>query len=145
MHELGIMTGVMESVESVAREAGAERVLKVSLQVGVMTEAIEDALQFAFEALAENNDYFAGATLDIEMIQPKSICAQCGNEFTHDRFHMLCPECGSPFLQLLEGKELQISSIEVDLPDEEDDTTKPAQENESSEADRAVDFEHEKE
>ena len=58
MHELGIMTGVMESVESVAREAGAERVLKVSLQVGVMTEAIEDALQFAFEALAENNDYF---------------------------------------------------------------------------------------
>ena len=40
MHELGIMTGVMESVESVAREAGAERVLKVSLQVGVMTEAI---------------------------------------------------------------------------------------------------------
>ena len=43
MHELGIMTGVMESVESVAREAGAERVLKVSLQVGVMTEAIEDA------------------------------------------------------------------------------------------------------
>lgn len=67
MHELGIMTGVMESVESVAREAGAERVLKVSLQVGVMTEAIEDALQFAFEALAENNDYFEGATLEVEM------------------------------------------------------------------------------
>ena len=57
----------------------------------------------------------------------------------------LCPECGSPFLQLLEGKELQISSIEVDLPDEEDDTTKPAQENESSEADQMVDSEHEKE
>ena len=141
MHELGIMTGVMESVESVAREG----VLKVSLQVGVMTEAIEDALQFAFEALAENNDYFEGATLEVEMIQPKSICTQCGHEFTHDRFHMLCPECGSPFLQLLEGKELQISSIEVDLPDEEEDTTKPAQENESSEADQAVDSEHEKE
>ena len=58
---------------------------------------------------------------------------------------MLCPECGSPFLQLLEGKELQISSIEVDLPDEEDDTTNPAQENESSEVDQAVDSEHEKE
>lgn len=123
MHELGIMTGVMESVGTAAREAGAERVLKVSLQVGVMTEAIEDALQFAFEALAENDSYFEGATLEIEMIQPKSICTQCGHEFTHDRFHMLCPECGSPFLQLLEGKELQISSIEVDLPDDEDADT----------------------
>ena len=123
MHELGIMTGVMESVGTAAREAGAERVLKVSLQVGVMTEAIEDALQFAFEALAENDSYFEGATLEIEMIQPKSICTQCCHEFTHDRFHMLCPECGSPFLQLLEGKELQISSIEVDLPDDEDADT----------------------
>ena len=123
MHELGIMTGVMESVGTAAREAGAERVLKVSLQVGVMTDAIEAALQFAFEALAENDSYFEGAPLEIEMIQPKSICTQCGHEFPHARFHMLCPECGSPFLQLLEGKELQISSIEVDLPDDEDADT----------------------
>lgn len=120
MHELGIMTGVMESVEKAARGAGADRVLKVSLDVGVMTEAIEDALQFAFEALSENNPYFEGATLEVTMIEPKSICTQCGNEFNHDRFHMLCPECGSPFLQLLEGKELQISSIEVDMPDDEE-------------------------
>lgn len=120
MHELGIMTGVMESAERAARDAGALRVLKVSLSVGVMTEAIEDALQFAFDALAENNDYFAGATLEVEMIPPKSICTSCGHEFTHDRFHMTCPECGSPFLQLLEGKELQISSIEVDMPDEDE-------------------------
>lgn len=121
MHELGIMTGVMESVGNAAREAGATRVLKVSLSVGVMTEAIEDALQFAFEALSENDPYFEGATLEVEMVQPRSICTQCGNEFTHDRFHMTCPECGSPLLQLLEGKELHISSIEVDLPDEEDE------------------------
>lgn len=120
MHELGIMTGVMESVESAAREAGADRVLKVSLSVGVMTEAIEDALQFAFEALVENNPYFEGAELEVEMIQPRSICTQCGNEFEHDRFHMTCPECGSPFLQLLAGKELHISSIEVDIPDEDE-------------------------
>jgi hydrogenase nickel incorporation protein HypA/HybF len=119
MHELGIMTGVMESAEKAARDAGANGVLKVSLQVGVMTEAIEDALQFAFEALQEANDYFKDAKLEVEMIQPKSICTECGHEFNHDRFHMTCPECGSPFLQLLEGKELQISSIEVDMPDEE--------------------------
>ena len=60
-------------------------------------------------------------------------------------FRKSVPLGGSPFLQLLEGKELQISSIEVDLPDEEDDTTNPAQENESSEVDQAVDSEHEKE
>ena len=47
MHELGIMTGVMDAVTTSAQQAGATRVLKVSLSVGEMTEAIEDALMFA--------------------------------------------------------------------------------------------------
>ena len=34
MHELGIMTGVVETVEQAARDAGAEKVLKVNLAVG---------------------------------------------------------------------------------------------------------------
>ena len=46
MHELGIMTGVMESVEEAARNAGATKVLEIDLSVGVMTEAVEDALRF---------------------------------------------------------------------------------------------------
>lgn len=56
MHELGIMTGVMDAVEKSAREAGATQVLEVTLSVGEMTEAIEDALQFAFEVLSEGSD-----------------------------------------------------------------------------------------
>ena len=32
---------------------------------------------------------------------------------------MLCPECGSFATKLLAGKELQIDSIEVDIPDDE--------------------------
>lgn len=119
MHELGIMTGVMESVEDAARDAGAVRVLKVSLSVGVMTEAIEDALRFAFDALKEGM-VVEDAELDITMIEPISICLECGEEFTHDRFHMLCPNCGGAFTQLIQGRELQIDSIEVDLPDDDD-------------------------
>ena len=116
MHELGIMTGVLESVETAARDAGADKVLKVSLSVGVMTEAIEDALRFAFEALSEQT-MCEGADLHIAMVQPKSECLECGIEFEHDRFHMLCPECGSFATHLLAGKELRIDSIEVDIPD----------------------------
>ena len=41
MHELGIMTGVMEAVEKSVVQAGATKVLKVTLSIGEMTEAIE--------------------------------------------------------------------------------------------------------
>ena len=123
MHELGIMTGVLDAVQTSARQAGADRVLKVSLSVGEMTEAIEDALRFAFEALSEQQEYAlcAGAELDITMVCPRSRCLECGAEYDHDRFHMLCPECGSFATELIAGRELQIDSIEVDIPDGEEE------------------------
>lgn len=120
MHELGIMTGVLDAVQTSARQAGADRVLKVSLSVGEMTEAIEDALRFAFEALSEQQEYAlcACAELDIVMVRPRSRCLECCAEYDHDRFHMLCPECGSFATELVAGRELQIDSIEVDIPDD---------------------------
>lgn len=121
MHELGIMTGVLDAVETAARDAGALKVTKVSLSVGEMTEAIEDALRFAFQALQEMQEYgmTAEAELEIKMIRPRSRCFECGAEYEHDRFHMLCPECGGFATELIAGREMQIDSIEVDLPDDE--------------------------
>lgn len=119
MHELGIMTSVMESARQAAQDAGAIKVLKVSLSIGEMTEAIEDALVFAWEALCETDPYFEGAELEINMIRPKSRCLECGAVFEHDRFHMFCPECDSFLLELIAGREKQIDSIEVDLPEDD--------------------------
>ena len=94
MHELGIMTGVMEAVEKSAVQAGATKVLKVTLSIGEMTEAIEDSLRFAFEVLTEGT-MSEGAELEINMVTPRSYNTK-----------------------LLAGRELQIDSIEVDLPDD---------------------------
>ena len=110
MHELGIMTGVLDAASQAAHEAGATRLLKVSLSIGEMTEAIEDAL-------VESDPFLKDAQLEVNMIRPKSRCLECGAEFEHDRFHMFCPECDSFATELLAGRELQIDSIEVDLPD----------------------------
>lgn len=122
MHELGIMTGVMDAVTKSAHDAGADKVLKVTLSVGEMTECIQDALEFAFEALTEDDPFVRDAELTINMIKPKSRCLECGAEFEHDRFHMFCPECDSFATELLAGRELQIDSIEVDIPEDEEES-----------------------
>jgi hydrogenase nickel incorporation protein HypA/HybF len=111
------MTGVLETVNASAHEAGAERVLSISLSIGVMTEAIEDALRFAFEALSEGS-LSEGAALEITMVQPKSRCLECGATYGHDRFSLLCPECGSFATELVAGRGMWIDSIEVDIPDD---------------------------
>ena len=116
MHELGIMTGVMDAVQGAAAQAGAVRVLRVDLSIGEMTEAIEDALRFSFEVLSEGT-VVEGAELAITTIKPRSRCHDCGAEYEHDRFHMRCPECGGSSTTLIAGRELRIDSIEVDIPD----------------------------
>lgn len=118
MHEMGIISGVLDAVNASAVEAGATRVLAVNLRVGQMTEAVEDALAFAFEALSEGT-MCEGAELAIEWVEPTSICLECACEFEHDRFHRTCPECGSYQTVIVAGRELEIVSIEVDLPDDE--------------------------
>lgn len=120
MHELGIMTSVMDSARQAAQDAGATKVLKVTLSIGEATEAIEDALVFAWEALCEVDQFFEGAELEINMIGLKSVCLDCGKEFEHDRFHMFCPYCDSFALKLIAGTEKQIDSIEVDIPEGDD-------------------------
>ena len=119
MHELGIMTGVLDSAKGAAKDAGATKLLKVTLSVGEMTEAIEDALVFAFEALTDDDPFMSGAELEVNMVPPKSRCLECGAVYEHDRFHMFCPECDSFATELIAGRELQIDSIEVDLPEEQ--------------------------
>ena len=119
MHEFGLMQSVLESVENAAIEAGASYVSRITLSIGEMTEVVQDALDFAFEALAEGTRS-ERAQLVVNMIRPRSLCAECGNEFEHDRYHWACPQCDSLATQLLAGKELYIDSIEVDVSKDED-------------------------
>ncbi len=122
MHELGIMTGVMDAVCSSAVEAGAQKVTSISLSVGEMTECIHEALVFAFEALQELPEYAlcAEAKLEVNLVQPESVCLECGERFKHNRFHLLCPVCGSFATELVAGREMQIDSIEIETPDEDE-------------------------
>lgn len=119
MHEMGIMSGVLDSVNTAAQNAQAERVTKIILNIGEMTEIIQDSLEFAFQVMSEGT-LSEGAELVIKTVTPHSICLDCGHEFDHDRFHRMCPECGSYSTSMTRGRELDIESIEVDLPDAED-------------------------
>ena len=116
MHEMSIVAGVLDAVVPSAEQAGAERVLGIMLRIGDMTEVVDEALEFAFEALTEGT-ICEGAELVVNKVHPRSLCFECGNEFDHDRFHRACPKCGSFETRVVAGKELEIESIEVDLPE----------------------------
>ena len=113
MHEMGIVSSILTSAEEAATREGATRITEIRITVGELTEIVDFALQFAFEALTPGT-IAEGATLTVTRLGAKSRCLECQTEYEHDRFEMLCPECGSFACELLTGRELEIDSIEVD-------------------------------
>ena len=123
MHEMGITQGILAASFDAARDAGAERICEIRISIGELTEIQEFALQFAFEALTPGT-MAEGGTLSVTHIPATSKCNECGIEYTHDRFQMLCPECESFNVTPLTGREMRIDSIET--PDDDGTCPPPA-------------------
>lgn len=65
MHEAGLMQAALESACEEARRAGAIRIRRIVLSVGSNAGVVDEALQFAFEALSPGT-FADGAALVIE-------------------------------------------------------------------------------
>ena len=117
MHELGVVSGIIDVVLRTAREAQASRVVAVSLRICDMRELVPEALDFAWRSLRDEHELTRGAELRIERVSPRSACIRCGAEFDHDRLRCRCPICGSGQTLTLRGRELDIISVEIDSPD----------------------------
>lgn len=113
MHEFSLMMGVLDAVETSAKENNAQRILEVRLVIGEMSEVLEDAMSFAFEALTPGT-LAEGARLSMTKVVPKSRCLACGEEYEHDRYHLACPQCDSLVTELLAGREMHIESMEIE-------------------------------
>lgn len=119
MHEYSIAAGVMDTVIPLAEKAGATRIACVRLKVGVMTEVVQESLDFMWDLLCEERGPITeGTKLEVHYVEPRSACLACGEEFDHDRLHMRCPKCNSASTLLLRGRELEIESFDIDTPDD---------------------------
>jgi len=113
MHEYSIMQSALNQALREARRAGAVRVHQIRLRVGVLSGVVPEALQFAFEALTPGTAA-QGAALAIEEVPARFWCAPCGREFVSANLYAECPDCGNPSGELRAGRELELSSMEVD-------------------------------
>jgi hydrogenase nickel incorporation protein HypA/HybF len=110
---MGIMQGVLAASFEAAKGAGAKSISEIRISIGELTEIQEFALQFAFEAMTPGT-MAEGAKLSVTHVPATSKCNECGVEYAHDRFQMLCPECDSFNVTPLTGRELLIDSIETE-------------------------------
>ena len=110
MHELAIADSV---VQIASRHANGRQVTKVYLKVGHLRQVVPSALSFSFELVAQGTAV-EGAKLEMEEIPATGKCRECGTESQLTEFPLQCAKCEGYDLEILEGEELYVESLELE-------------------------------
>ncbi|MFH0907982.1 MAG: hydrogenase maturation nickel metallochaperone HypA [bacterium] len=112
MHEFGLAESALALALDHAQKKGARKIIEVRMQIGALTGVVEEAFEFAFDALAENT-MAAGAELVIEHVPIVCYCCRCECEFETNAYAYQCPDCGEASTEVRRGRELNLVSMEV--------------------------------
>ena len=114
MHELSIAIGIVEAASEEATRQNASRVCAVHLRLGPLSGVVKEALEFAYEASCYGT-LLAGSRLIIEDQPVVVYCPACRTERTLASIQrFVCPECGVATPQVVSGRELELSALEVE-------------------------------
>ncbi len=112
MHELSIALSLIEQIEkNAAQHPGVVR--SAQIRIGVLSGVDCEALRFAWE-IARAGTPLASTALEIESVLLRVRCPGCGNTHAAEIHSILCPRCVTPEQEILEGRELQLASLEID-------------------------------
>ncbi|MBQ9468669.1 MAG: hydrogenase maturation nickel metallochaperone HypA [Clostridia bacterium] len=113
MHELGIVMNVLEQADAAAAEYNAEKVMKVTMEVGEVSSIVPDLFIDAFNWAKKKTDYLKDAELEMIIIEGRTYCKSCGGTYRTTEHGKKCPYCGSVDTYLLTGDQVIIKDIEA--------------------------------
>ena len=110
MHELSVAQSLLSIIERSVPIDNKGTVTEVHLSVGTLSAIELDALIFSFDIIKDNT-IASQAKLVINTIQGMGKCKSCGTVFPINNYGTACPTCNQFSIDILEGKELKITSI----------------------------------
>ena len=113
MHELGIVMNVLEQVDSAAAEYKAEKVMKVTMEIGEVSSIVPDLFTDAFNWAKKKTEYLKDAELEMIIIEGRTYCRNCGGTYKTTEHGKKCPHCGSFETYLLTGDQVIIKDVDA--------------------------------
>jgi hydrogenase nickel incorporation protein HypA/HybF len=114
MHEMGIAMEIVDIAKaSIPADMQGSKVRKVNLQVGKLSAVVPDSLRFCFDLVVKQTP-LDGAELAIEEVPVVARCKDCHTEWTVTEAVFTCTNCQGGNIEILSGRELDITSIEIE-------------------------------
>ena len=115
MHELSIISSIVDSVTETLVSYPGARVKEVRLRVGALASVIEDSLQFCY-GIASEGTPLEGSVLVVKILPVRMHCDKCAQDVEIASLQSFrCPRCDEPVTDMRQGRELEIDSIEIDV------------------------------
>ena len=112
MHELALARSLIDLVDDYAASNGARTVKRINVRLGQMS-AMTRALFFCFNSAARGTSC-EGAILNIDEVLLTVRCRHCDDiKSPSGRYNFRCPDCGMPTPEVITGREMQLTSIEL--------------------------------
>jgi hydrogenase nickel incorporation protein HypA/HybF len=112
MHEVGLMENALAIALDLAIREQATRIHQIALRVGDLSGVEPDALRFAFDVVTQGT-IAEEAQLKIESCPTLCYCDRCQAKFQPLEMGYECPICQTWSTSILQGKELELASLEV--------------------------------
>ena len=115
MHEMSIMTSVVDVVVRYANDNGAKQVRSITLVVGELHDVVDSLMERCFQFLARGT-VAENASLELKKVPLRAQCTDCLLVYPADlkqRQTLVCPECHSTNFRIHNGNEFLIDSIEI--------------------------------
>jgi hydrogenase nickel incorporation protein HypA/HybF len=113
MHEYSIVQSLIDLTEENAKKNNAKKVTKLEIKVGVLSGVEVDLLKTAFDTFKEGT--ICEDAEFIVHIQPIVVrCKDCNSENELQKNEYSCPKCNSNNLEVLDGEEMYLMSLELE-------------------------------
>jgi hydrogenase nickel incorporation protein HypA/HybF len=116
VHELAVCQSLLEHVDRIASDHGAQEVVAVHLNIGPLSGIEAPLLERAF-SIARVGTTAENAELVTTLTRACVHCSACDVESFVSANRLLCPRCGDWRTRLVGGDELELARIEMNVPD----------------------------
>ncbi len=117
MHEMSIVSSLLEMVKQEMQKNNATKLVLVRVKYGRLANLVPEAMTFAWEALTVGTEY-ADSKLEIDEVPLIVRCCKCNKEFEPEYEQIIlmpCPDCGEEFGHtIISGKELYLDRLIVE-------------------------------
>jgi len=110
MHEVGIVTQIVETVQATLEAYSNVSVKDVFIKVGQLRALDPQVTEFCWTTLCQGT-LAEGAQLHIEDVLARGLCRTCQGEFEAHDLVFVCPECGGHHVDTVQGNELAVERI----------------------------------